>query len=189
MQAIATIFSATYALDGIREAILDGQGLSAMWDELVPLMIIGAVSIPSVCGSSPAASSTRRSTGSSSVRMTEPAVHVDGLFKVFDVPERDAGLKAATKSLVRRKMREVRAVDGISFEIAPGEIVGFLGPNGAGKTTTLKMLSGLLYVRRRGPRARSCPVEARTRLPAPDLARHGEPEPAAGTFRRSTRSS
>ena len=46
MQAIATISPATYALDGIREAILDGQGLSAMWDELVPLMIIGAVSIP-----------------------------------------------------------------------------------------------------------------------------------------------
>ena len=75
----------------------------------------------------------------------EAAVRVDGLLKVFDVPERDEGLKAATKSLVRRKTREVRAVDGISFEVAPGEIVGFLGPNGAGKTTTLKMLSGLLY--------------------------------------------
>ena len=75
----------------------------------------------------------------------DSAVHVDGLLKVFDVPERDEGLKAATKSLVRRKTREVRAVDGISFEVAPGEIVGFLGPNGAGKTTTLKMLSGLLY--------------------------------------------
>ena len=77
--------------------------------------------------------------------MTEAAVKVEGLLKVFDVPERDPGLVAAAKSLVRRKTREVRAVDSISFQIAQGEVVGFLGPNGAGKTTTLKMLSGLLY--------------------------------------------
>jgi ABC-2 type transport system ATP-binding protein len=77
--------------------------------------------------------------------LTESAVHVDGLQKIFEVPEREPGLWAATKSLVRRRMREVRAVDGITFNIDPGEIVGFLGPNGAGKTTTLKMLSGLLY--------------------------------------------
>jgi ABC-2 type transport system ATP-binding protein len=61
------------------------------------------------------------------------------------VPEREAGLKAAVRSLVRRKMREIKAVDTITVDVAPGEVVGFLGPNGAGKTTALKMLAGLLY--------------------------------------------
>ena len=72
-------------------------------------------------------------------------VEVSGLEKVFRVPEREAGLRASMGSLFRRTWRDVRAVDGISFAIEPGEVVGFLGPNGAGKTTTLKMLSGLLY--------------------------------------------
>jgi ABC-2 type transport system ATP-binding protein len=49
------------------------------------------------------------------------------------------------RSLVRRQRETVKAVDGVSFEIQPGERVGFLGPNGAGKTTTLKVLSGLLF--------------------------------------------
>jgi ABC-2 type transport system ATP-binding protein len=72
-------------------------------------------------------------------------VEVRGLEKVFRVPEREAGLRAAARGLVKRQWRQVRAVDGISIEIDAGEVVGFLGPNGAGKTTTLKMLSGLLY--------------------------------------------
>jgi ABC-2 type transport system ATP-binding protein len=76
---------------------------------------------------------------------TEADVHVSSLTKTFFVPEREAGLRAALGSLFHRTTRGVSAVDRISFEITPGEIVGFLGPNGAGKTTTLKMLSGLLY--------------------------------------------
>ena len=72
-------------------------------------------------------------------------VEVSGLEKVFRVPERESGVRAATRSLFRRQWRDVHAVDAISFSIEPGEVVGFLGPNGAGKTTTLKMLSGLLY--------------------------------------------
>ncbi len=77
--------------------------------------------------------------------MSESVVHVNELTKIFKVPEREAGLRAAAKSLIRRKTRDVHAVEGISFDIEPGEVVGFLGPNGAGKTTTLKMLAGLLY--------------------------------------------
>jgi len=51
-------------------------------------------------------------------------IEVNGLTKIFD--------------------NEVRAVDGISFAVEEGEVLGFLGPNGAGKTTTLNMLSTLL---------------------------------------------
>ena len=38
---------------------------------------------------------------------------------------------------------DLRAVDGVSFEVGMGEFFGLLGPNGAGKTTTLEMVEGL----------------------------------------------
>ncbi|HLX63817.1 MAG TPA: ATP-binding cassette domain-containing protein [Planctomycetota bacterium] len=77
--------------------------------------------------------------------MSTPAVEVHELRKVYRVPEREAGLGAAIRGFFHRKTKDVAAVDGISFRVDAGEIVGFLGPNGAGKTTTLKMLSGLLH--------------------------------------------
>ncbi len=76
---------------------------------------------------------------------SSPVITVAHLRKVYRVYERKAGLSAALRGLVRREVREVAGVDDLTFEIEPGEIVGFLGPNGAGKTTTLKMLAGLLY--------------------------------------------
>ncbi|HVG63504.1 MAG TPA: ATP-binding cassette domain-containing protein, partial [Hyalangium sp.] len=72
-------------------------------------------------------------------------ISVRGLRKHYKVHKRPPGLKAAFRSLFHRDYTTVKAVDGISFEIKPGERVGFLGPNGAGKTTTLKVLSGLLH--------------------------------------------
>jgi len=72
-------------------------------------------------------------------------ISVRGLQKIYRVHKREPGFVASVSSLFHRKYDDVRAVDGIDFEIALGERVGFLGPNGAGKTTTLKMLAGLLH--------------------------------------------
>ncbi len=77
--------------------------------------------------------------------MSEPIVDVRALTKVYRVHEREEGLGASLRSILRRRFRDVPAVNEATFSIGAGEIVGFLGPNGAGKTTTLKMLSGLLF--------------------------------------------
>ncbi|MEV6110438.1 ATP-binding cassette domain-containing protein [Streptomyces sp. NPDC051940] len=66
----------------------------------------------------------------------DDVITVDGIEKTFLVRRRTGRL--------RREKRTVRAVDGISFTVPRGEIVGYIGPNGAGKSTTVKMLTGIL---------------------------------------------
>jgi ABC-2 type transport system ATP-binding protein len=51
---------------------------------------------------------------------------------------------AVSVSSVTRRFKQVVAVDGLSFEVQPGEIFGLLGPNGAGKTTTVHLIVGML---------------------------------------------
>jgi ABC-2 type transport system ATP-binding protein len=67
------------------------------------------------------------------------------LTKVYPVAIKEPGMRGTLSHFLHRKHRLVEAVKDVSFEIQPGEIVGFLGPNGAGKTTTLKMLTGLIH--------------------------------------------
>jgi ABC-2 type transport system ATP-binding protein len=73
------------------------------------------------------------------------SIIVNKLSKHYEVHKKEPGLAGSLKAFVRRRYETVKAVDEISLNIEPGEMVGFLGPNGAGKTTTLKVLSGLLY--------------------------------------------
>lgn len=72
-------------------------------------------------------------------------VVAEHLGKSYPIAVKEPGLRGTISHFFRRQYRLVEAVQDVSFEIAPGEIVGFLGPNGAGKTTTLKMLTGLIH--------------------------------------------
>jgi len=71
-------------------------------------------------------------------------IQVQKLSKHFKVFKHHRGTMGALRNLFSRQHTTVRAVDEISFEIQPGELVGYIGPNGAGKSTTIKMLTGLL---------------------------------------------
>lgn len=77
--------------------------------------------------------------------MQHLAIQVSKLFKTFRTKRKLPGFKGSLRSLVRPEWRTVEAVRGITFEMQPGELLGFIGPNGAGKSTTIKMLTGILY--------------------------------------------
>lgn len=72
-------------------------------------------------------------------------ISVKDLSKTFKKPIRKEGFIGMVKSLFSRKYEDIKAVDGISFDIAQGEIVGYIGANGAGKSTTIKMMCGILH--------------------------------------------
>ena len=73
-----------------------------------------------------------------------PQVIVEDLVKTFQIAEREPGLWGAVRGLARRRYRTVHALEGVSFALEPGELVGYIGPNGAGKSTTVKVLAGIL---------------------------------------------
>ncbi len=71
-------------------------------------------------------------------------IELANISKTFKVAKRTGGFGEAVKSLFRREVTYVHALDGVSFTVGDGEMVGYIGPNGAGKSSTVKVMSGIL---------------------------------------------
>ena len=84
-------------------------------------------------------------------------IQLKNINKTFRVAKRDAGLKAAFKSLFHREYTTVNALQDVSFTIEDGEMVGYIGPNGAGKSSTIKIMSGVM-----SPDSGICTIDGRT---------------------------
>ena len=74
----------------------------------------------------------------------ENVIELRNVDKEFKVLNRHEGLKGSFQDLFSRDYKIIKAVNDVSMNIKPGEIVGYLGPNGAGKSTTIKMMTGVL---------------------------------------------
>ena len=97
--------------------------------------------------------------------METSIITVSNLKKHFKVFKHHRGAFRGLRNLVTREFHWVRAVDGIGFQIQPGELVGYIGPNGAGKSTTVKVLAGILV-----PDEGRCEVQGR--VPWRERAEH-----------------
>lgn len=84
-------------------------------------------------------------------------IMIRNLHKSFKVYERPDGKWGLLKGAFMRNVRYLQALDGISFDIGEGELVGYIGPNGAGKSTTVKVMSGILT-----PDSGDCEIMGRT---------------------------
>lgn len=83
-------------------------------------------------------------------------IQVEHLTKTYSVSRRGGGLLKAVAALGKRATERVIALNGLTFVVRDGEIVGYIGPNGAGKSTTIKILSGILT-----PDSGTCLVDGR----------------------------
>jgi ABC-2 type transport system ATP-binding protein len=92
-------------------------------------------------------------------------IAVENLTKTFRIADRRAGALGALASVVSRRWRTIRALNGISFTLGRGELLALIGPNGAGKSTTLKILCGILE-----PSSGRCEVDGL--VPWRDRIRH-----------------
>ncbi|MDD6491964.1 MAG: ATP-binding cassette domain-containing protein [Firmicutes bacterium] len=74
----------------------------------------------------------------------EQIIKMENVSKEFKILKRREGIKGSIRDLFSRDYQILKAVNDVTVDIMPGEMVGYLGPNGAGKSTTIKMMTGVL---------------------------------------------
>ncbi len=72
-------------------------------------------------------------------------IKAEDLSKTFRVRVKEKGMRGSIRAILHPQVKEVKAVDNVTFAVEEGEMLAFIGPNGAGKSTTIKMLTGILY--------------------------------------------
>lgn len=92
-------------------------------------------------------------------------ITMENVCKSYRIAKRNAGFTEALHALFHREYEDIRALDGVSFTIHDGEMVGYIGPNGAGKSSTIKILSGILT-----PDSGTCVINGR--VPWKDRINH-----------------
>lgn len=92
-------------------------------------------------------------------------ITMENVCKSYRIAKRNAGFTEALHTLFHREYEDIRALDGVSFTIQDGEMVGYIGPNGAGKSSTIKILSGILT-----PDSGTCVINGR--VPWKDRINH-----------------
>ena len=72
-------------------------------------------------------------------------INIENISKSFKAFQREAGLKGALNSFLKRNYKIFDVLNDINLQVSEGEIIGILGENGAGKTTLIKLMVGLLH--------------------------------------------
>jgi len=137
---VGALFSAPNALGGLGSKFMDNMLDLGAWDALVGGFILLLIVVFQQDGIAEAVIAHTKGL-MRTLRLTAPPTPREPL---TDTPAQDVPLQTLSINDLVVRFGGVTAVDGVSFDVKPGEVVGLIGPNGAGKTTIIDAVTGFV---------------------------------------------